>query len=236
MRKLAELTFFIFSYFLDFLLALARGFPDNILTMIARISGRLEEVSSTSVLIDTGAGLWYQVLIPACDAGKLSAKLGQDVILHTIHHIEGDPSRGQVIPRLIGFLSPEEKEFFTEFTKVKGIGARKALRALVRPVSEIASAIESKDAKALVALPEIGKRTAETIIAELNGKLTSFAGKSDQAVEAISDAGEQALMVLVQLGEKRADALSLIERALAVDPSASAEEIIQNVYKLKAGA
>ena len=190
--------------------------------MIARISGRLEEVTSTSAMLDTGAGLWYQVLIPACDAGKLSAKLGQDVILHTIHHIEGDPSRGQVIPRLIGFLSADEKEFFTQFTKVKGIGARKALRALVRPVSEIAAAIEAKDAKTLVALPEIGKRTAETIIAELNGKVTSFADNSQAQVAIISDAGEEALAVLTQLGEKRADALSLIERVIAVEPDATA--------------
>ena len=204
--------------------------------MIVRISGRLELVTSKSATIDTGAGLWYEVLIPACDAGKLSSMLGQDVILHTIHHIEGDPSRGQVTPRLIGFTAASDRDFFTRYTKVKGIGARKALRSLVRPVAEIAAAIEAKDAKVLVSLPEIGKRTAETIIAELNGKVSEFAGAKPQTVEAISDAGEEAVAVLTQLGEKRADALALVERVLAVDPNANAESIIQSVYKIKSGS
>ena len=204
--------------------------------MIVRISGRLEQVTSKSATIDTGAGLWYEVLIPACDAGKLSSMLGQDVILHTIHHIEGDPSRGQVTPRLIGFTSSSDRDFFTSYTKVKGIGARKALRSLIRPVAEIAAAIEAKDAKVLVSLPEIGKRTAETIIAELNGKVSEFAGTQTQTVESISDAGEEAVAVLTQLGEKRADALALVERVLAVEPNANAEAIIQGVYKIKSGS
>ncbi|HPS52742.1 MAG TPA: OB-fold domain-containing protein, partial [Phycisphaerae bacterium] len=133
--------------------------------MIARISGRVEEVTSASVLIDSGGGLCYEVLVAACDVGRLASRLGQEVVLHTIHIIDGDPTRGSLTPRLIGFLSQSDRAFFREFTKVKGIGVRKALRALVRPVAEIAAAIENKDNNALVALPEIGKRMAEQIIA-----------------------------------------------------------------------
>ena len=57
--------------------------------MIARIAGRLEETTDGSALIDAGAGLWYEVLIPACDLERLTRRLGQDVILHTIHYLEG---------------------------------------------------------------------------------------------------------------------------------------------------
>ncbi|MCK5113141.1 MAG: Holliday junction DNA helicase RuvA [Phycisphaerae bacterium] len=207
--------------------------------MIARITGRLEEITTSSVLIDTGDGLWYEVLIPVSDIDRLSAKLGSDIILHTIHHIEGDPSRGQVIPRLIGFLSEADREFFKAFTKVKGIGARKALRALARPAAEIAAAIENKDDKMLVSLPEIGKRTAEQIIAELHGKLAKFAGDLSAGASAKSQLPEpalEAISALVQLGEKHTDASALVERVLAVAPELqSAEEIIQQVYKLKAG-
>ncbi|MCD4825270.1 MAG: Holliday junction DNA helicase RuvA [Phycisphaerae bacterium] len=205
--------------------------------MIARITGRLEEVRTTSVLVDVGGGIWYEVLVPACDVGRLSGKLGQDVVLHTIHYIEGDPSRGQVTPRLIGFLGETDRDFFTAFTKVKGIGVRKALRALVRPVAEIAAAIEAKDAKMLVALPEVGKRTAETIIAELHGKMDEFAGEvtATEAAE-LSEPGTEAVAVLIQLGEKRPDAVALVERILAVAPELQTpEDIIQQAYKLKAG-
>ncbi len=210
--------------------------------MITRITGQLEEVSSTSAMISVGA-FWYEVMVAACDVGKLSSRIGREIVLHTIHTVEGDPSRGQVTPRLIGFLAEGDREFFKTFTKVKGIGARKALRALVRPISEVAAAIENKDAKILVALPEIGKRTAEQIIAELHGKVSQFAGEYSSETDAkagevstMSAAGTEAIAVLIQLGERRSDAIALVDRVLAVASELETpEEIIQQVYKLKAG-
>ena len=207
--------------------------------MIARIAGKLEEVSPNSILLIVNDVFGYEILIPSASIDKFSSMLGSDVVLHTIHIIEGDPSRGQVQPRLIGFLSESDKEFFKIFTKVKGIGTRKALRALVRPIAEIASAIESKDAKFLTTLPEIGKRTAETIIAALNGKVVEFVGsdieENQQASSStISLAGNEAISALVQLGERPAEAAILVERILSVAPEIdTAEEIIQQVYKIK---
>jgi Holliday junction DNA helicase RuvA len=203
--------------------------------MIARITGRLTEVTTNSAMLEVG-GLWYEVLVPACDVGRLSAKIGREITLHTIHIVEGDPSRGSTVPRLIGFLAEEDRAFFKAFTTVKGIGVRKALRALVRPVPEVAAAIEGKDDKLLKSLPEIGKRTAETIIAELHGKVSDFAG--DVVAEAdsqpLSEAGQEALAALVQLGEKRADAESLVQRVLKVEPDlTTAEQIIPLAFKLK---
>lgn len=206
--------------------------------MIARIMGRLEETTETSALIDGGAGLWYEVLLPAWEVERLARRIGQDVVLHTIHIIEGDPARGAVQPRLIGFSSEADRAFFQTFTKVKGIGVRKALRALVRPSAQIAAAIEKKDSAFLTALPEIGKRTAEQIIAELHGKLGEFLGEGVAAESTVplSEAAAEAVAVLVQLGERRVDALALVERVLAVAPELSnPETIIQQVYRLKGG-
>ncbi|MBN1943738.1 MAG: hypothetical protein JW849_10640 [Phycisphaerae bacterium] len=206
--------------------------------MIARIAGRLEEAAGASALIDCGAGLWYEVLLPTWEVERLARRVGQDVVLHTIHIVEGDPSRGAVAPRLIGFATEIDRAFFQTFTKVKGIGVRKALRALVRPVAQIAAAIEKKDADFLTALPEIGKRTAEQIIVELHGKLGEYAGELSTGAEAepMPEAGVEAVAVLVQLGERRADALALVERVLAVAPElTNPETIIQQVYRLKGG-
>ncbi|RPI58139.1 MAG: hypothetical protein EHM48_10495, partial [Planctomycetaceae bacterium] len=124
------------------------------------------------------------------------------------------------------------------FTTVKGIGIRKALRALVRPVAEVAAAIQAKDARYLVDLPEIGKRTAEQIIVEIHGKVEAFAGASPAATseQGMSEAAAEAVAVLVQLGERRADAIALVDRVMAVAPDTeSPEAIIQHAYKLKAG-
>ncbi len=206
--------------------------------MIARIAGRLEEVSSDCALIDTGDGLWYEVRLAACDSERLSRRIGQDIVLHTIHYFEGDPSHGTQAPKLIGFINDSDRDFFRVFITVKGVGIRKALRALIRPVAEVAGAIQAKDVKSLTALPEIGKRTAEQIIAELNGKVDAFAGEmAGQAEVELPAAGEEAISVLVQLGERRADAMALVQRVLAVAPDIdSPEEIIQQAYKLKAGS
>jgi len=205
--------------------------------MIARITGRLEAVANGSALIDAGCGLCYEVLVPAFDVERMSRHVGQDVRLHTIHFLEGDLSHGQAAPRLVGFGDETDREFFRLFTTVKGIGIRKALRALLRPVAEVAAAIQNKDAKMLVALPGIGKRAAETIIAELHGKVEPFAGEAAGAAMELPQGAEEAVAVLVQLGERRADAMALVERVLAVAPElSSAEAIIQRVYKLKAGS
>lgn len=203
--------------------------------MIARLSGRLEQVSLGAALIDAGNGLWYEVLVPAFDVERLSRRAGQEVVLHTIHYVEGNPAHGVQTPRLIGFLAEGDREFFRVFTTVKGIGVRKALRALARPVGEIAAAIQAKDSKFLVALPEIGRRTAEQIIAELHGKVEAFAGQATRAEVEMPGAGAEAIAVLVQLGERRSDAVALVERVLAVAPELNVPEaILQQAYKLKA--
>lgn len=207
--------------------------------MISRIAGRLEQVDSDGALIDAAAGLWYEVRIPACDVERLSRRVGQDVALHTIHYIEGDPARGSLVPRLVGFLTESDRAFFRIFTTVKGVGIRKALRALVRPAAEIAAAIRAKDTKTLVALPEIGRHLAERLITELQGKVDEFAGDAPIGAaepSEMSEAAAEAVAVLVQLGERRADAVALVDRVLAVAPEAdSPEGIIQHVYRLKAG-
>ena len=212
--------------------------------MISRMTGRLESLCEGEALVDLGAGLCYEVHVPACDAQRLGHCTGQDVTLHTIHYLEGDPARGNLLPRLVGFLSEMDREFFRIFITVKGIGIRKALRALARPMSEVAAAIVAKDVRALKDLPEIGPRMAERLITELADKVAAYAGPA-MAVpgaaatgppEKMSEPAREAVSVLVQLGERRNDAIALVDRVLAVAPeAASTEAIIQAVYRLKGG-
>jgi Holliday junction DNA helicase RuvA len=89
--------------------------------------------------------------------------------------LEGTPGRGNLVPRLVGFLSEVEREFFDLICEVDGVGVRKALRAIIRPVGEIATAIDEQDAKALATLPGIGAATAERMIAKLRRRMPKFA-------------------------------------------------------------
>jgi len=207
--------------------------------MIAKISGTLAEVANGLALIEIGE-IGYEVMIPGYAQQLLAGKLGQQVSLYTLEYLEGSlATGGNLVPRLIGFPHSEERSFFQRFTSVKGVGMRKALKALSIPVSRVAGAIESKDTRLLQTLPGVGKRLADQMIATLSGKLDEFAlvaaaergGTSDWA-----QAHSEALEILLQLGERRSDAQELIERVRQVDPKMDRpEQIVQAVYRLKAG-
>lgn len=202
--------------------------------MIARIRGILEEVGEGSALLDTGNGLAYEVLVPAGDTERLGRKRGQEIVFHTLHYVEGDPARGSQTERLVGFLRPEDRDFFRTLTTVKGIGIRKALRALSRPIPEVAAAIQAKDIRYLVKLPEIGKRTAEQLVLELHERMAAFAGAGAAAASEMSEAAQAAVMALVSLGERRSDAVALIERVHAVAPEIdSVDELIRQAFRIR---
>jgi len=98
------------------------------------------------------------------------------VTLHTIHYIDGNPQKGgRMTPRLVGFDTAIERQFFEVFCSVPGLGVKKALRALVRPVRDIAHSIEQQDIKALTTMPGVGAAMAEKIVAQLRRKMAKFA-------------------------------------------------------------
>ncbi len=189
--------------------------------MISAITGTLKRVDEDRVHVQMG-NILFELLVPAADIQQLEASVGNELTFHTIFYLQGDASGGNIEPRLIGFLRPEDKKFFTLFTTVKGIGPRTALRALTVPVGEIAQAIESRDGRALVKLDGIGKRTAELIIAELAGKVSNFAypisireGQPARGAIRRSPEEEDAISALLSLGERRTDAEHLVDRARA---------------------
>ncbi len=142
--------------------------------MITRITGRLTALAEDELTLAIGA-FDYEVCIPEFTRRQLQSQVGQEVSLHTIEYFEGNPMQGRMTPRLVGFLSEAEREFFELFCSVDGVGVKKALRAMVRPVREVATAIEEQDATVLSSLPGVGPATAERIIAKLRRKVPKFA-------------------------------------------------------------
>ncbi|NLE28727.1 MAG: hypothetical protein GX629_03540 [Phycisphaerae bacterium] len=209
--------------------------------MIVRITGKLISVNEGNLVLDRD-GIWQEINIPAFAQGMLSGKVGQSITLYTIEYYEGTAVGGNLFPRLVGFLEPEERTFFMEFIKVKGLGYRKALKALALPISEIATAIENADVKLLSHLPEIGKRTSEQLVASLKGKLDRFAYAGQRTVvgepvlEELDQLQREALEVLIQLGEKRNEAVEMIQKISKADPSITDPgKIVEAVYRRKAG-
>jgi len=206
--------------------------------MIARITGVVAEVGEGSAILDRD-GMGYEVLVPRYAIGELTAARGKSITLHTLEYVEGNPGGGNLIPRLVGFPSVSEMRFFELFTRVKGIGMRKALRALSEPVARIAAAIESSDAKLLGRLPGIGARTADQIVAELRGKVSQFvfAGPAGAARPQWSQPQRDALDILTALGERRHEAEQWVARVAETHPHIqAAEDIVKAAYRLRSGA
>lgn len=204
--------------------------------MICRIEGEIVSVTSGRAELRVG-DLVYELLIPAIDTQRLGTMVGETVEFHTLQYYEAQGQGATLLPRLIGFASREDRAFFELFTTVKGLGNRKALRALELPFVDIACAIVEKDADLLKSLPEIGKRTAETIIVELAGKVDRFVEVKGEAARASVpqlEIARDAITVLVQLGESKLTAKHLVDRVLAADPElATADQLVAAAFRLK---
>lgn len=202
--------------------------------MITKITGKLVQLSPTEATLGVGA-FEYQVYIPEFVRRQLQPLLGSDVSLRTIEYLEGNPQQGRLTPRLIGFMSDAEREFFDAICSVDGVGVKKALRAMVRPVREVATAIEEQDVKQLATLPGIGPAMGERIVAKLRRKMAKFAlmiskeFPPDQGTA--HDVLHEAYEALIGLGHTAADARQRIESvAGGKQKFKTVEDLLNEIY------
>ncbi|HMO15685.1 MAG TPA: helix-hairpin-helix domain-containing protein [Pirellulaceae bacterium] len=186
--------------------------------MITKIRGKLLSITDEEATLDIPP-FEYAVLIPDFTRRRIQLSIGEEVVLHTIHYLEGNPAQGsRLMPRLVGFVSEIEREFFELFCSVDGVGVRKALRAMVRPVPDVALAIEQEDAKTLSTLPGIGAATADRVIAKLKRKMPKFAllVATDMGDDGVKrDVIEETYQILLTLGHSDAEARRLLEEPLS---------------------
>ncbi len=205
------------------------------INLINKITGQLIAVHEDVLMLRIGA-FEYEILIPEFTRRRLQNELNQEITLHTIEYIEGNPMQGRMTPRLIGFLSEIEREFFELFCSVDGVGVKKALRSMVRPVKEVATAIEEQDTKSLSALPGIGAAMAERIIAKLRRKVPKFAllvgGEEKHAAEVEPDVISETYDLLRSLGHNESEARRLIDAALSSKKKyKDVQSLIEAIYQ-----
>ncbi len=204
--------------------------------MIAYLRGPILRRTEDAIVVEAG-GVGYEVHLPAIVAQSLVPPLEGDRPIVELY-ISFHSTQNQPKPLLIGFLNQVEQEFFERFITVDGLGPTKAMKAIIRPIHQIADAIERKDIPYLVRLPGIGQRTAEKVVATLHGKLGKYAllrGPEAREVRTADDFVAEVIEVLTtQLGHRPPEARRMVDEAKRRHPSiASAEELFQEVYRIE---
>lgn len=200
--------------------------------MIGYLEGKILQKKDDRILLLTNH-VGYEILLPAFVMEGMAEKQSGDDVSFYIYYQQ---TERQPKPVLIGFNLEAEREFFQHFISVEDIGPLKAVKALNVPIREIARAIESKNVNALKQLKGIGNRTAQKIIATLEGKMDKFAliRKSEKKdIVVAENLLEQVLDVLVnQLGHKMPDAKKMVTEAMQRNSSISTpEELFEEVYR-----
>jgi holliday junction DNA helicase RuvA len=207
--------------------------------MITKMTGTLVRVLDEEARLQVGP-YEFQVMLPECVRRQVQTRTGAEITFHIIEYIEGNQNSNRMIPRRIGFLHESELEFFELFCTVDKIGPKKALKAMGRPVRELADAIQRQDVKWLTTMPGIGKQSAEQIIATLRTKVTRFAlmatpgdavdGQASTA--AIDDSVfELAYAALLSLGLSPVDARNRLDLAArSGKPVKTVEEVLKVVF------
>ncbi len=200
--------------------------------MIAYISGKILAKQDDRVIVLANQ-IGYEVMLPAVVMESLAQKEAGDEIALYVYHQQ---TERQPKPVLIGFISEVEKEFFQQFISVEDIGPLKAAKAMTIPVAEIGRAIEERDVAALARMKGIGKRTAQKIVATLEGRMGKFALMRVPPIASprpLEEFGQQVLEVMVrQLGHRVADAKRMIADALRRNQAiTTAEDLFEEVYR-----
>ena len=184
--------------------------------MISFLRGKLVYKAPPLLILEVN-GVGYEVEAPMTVFYQLPG-IGDDITLQT-HLIVREDAHN-----LFGFTSIEEKNLFKTLLKINGVGAKLALTILSGQTPEqFKVCIQNGDTQALVRLPGVGQKTAERLIIELRGKLSTLDKNVAQVLPTINSAVDEAISALCSLGYKPLDASRMVQ---AIQPDGKSCEMI----------
>lgn len=167
--------------------------------MIGRLTGVLLEKNPPQILLDV-QGVAYELDVPMSTFYNLPV-LHEKVVLHTQLIVREDAHL------LYGFGSLDERTAFRQLLKISGVGPRLALSVLSGlSLADLADAVARRESGRLTKIPGVGKKTAERLLLELQGKFVATGTDANQGAVAPSS-GSDIINALLALGynEKEAD-------------------------------
>jgi len=197
--------------------------------MIGTIRGTLVNKHPPDILVDVG-GVGYEIQVPMTTLFQLP-ELGSEVSLVTHFVVREDAQL------LYGFIDERDRTLFRQLIKVSGVGPKLALAILSgMDAASFARCVQRDDLSSLVALPGVGKKTAERLLVEMRDKLEGWLGQVGGAGESSISAGPETDIVadaesaLVALGYRPAEASRMVA-AVNDDGVGDSEELIRRALK-----
>ena len=197
--------------------------------MIGRIRGTLVHKQPPDILVEVG-GVGYEIQVPMTTLFQLP-EMGAEVSLLTHFVVREDAQQ------LYGFIDERDRALFRQLIRVSGVGPKLALTILSgMDAPSFARCVQRADASSLVALPGVGRKTAERLLVEMRDKLGDGAGAATGGIAAapMTDAVADAESALVALGYKPAEASKAVA-AVNDDGVAGSEELIRRGLKSMVG-
>ena len=200
--------------------------------MISSVKGKLEGVTSESVIIDVN-GLGVEAIVPVTVINRLP-KIDENVRLYTYLHVREDAMQ------LYGFLEKEDLDFFKLLITVNGIGPKAAIAVLSSmPADILTFAILSEDIKTIEKAQGIGAKTAKKLVLELKDKVgiikqaknaSSVDYNSEIATGINSEIKREAAEVLAALGYSQTEAVKAIS-TVEISEKMTSEELVKLALK-----
>jgi len=188
--------------------------------MISSISGKIQYSTNDALIVDVH-GIGFEVFAPKHIL--LESQAGDSIFLYTYLVVRED------LLALYGFQTAEEKHFFLLFLGVEGIGPKLAMAVISNlSLDTIRRAVVSEQAEVFSRVPGIGKKTAQKILIQLQGKVgTAEDGTEIRKGTPIDD---QVLEALTGLGYSVVEAQSAIQ-ALPKDIPDDVEEKLRTTLQ-----
>jgi Holliday junction DNA helicase RuvA len=194
--------------------------------VIARLSGTLLEKQPDRVVLDVG-GVGYAVAISFQTFRELP-EAGASAVLLVHTHVREDTLA------LFGFGSEREKKLFEMLISVSGVGPKLALTLLSGiPAGELVAALAQADARRLVSIPGIGKKTAERLTLELKEKAEKLFVPS--AATGASAEAQDVVSALVNFGYKKSEAERAVESLVRRGAPASFSDFLKDALAALSG-
>ena len=200
--------------------------------MIGRIRGTLVHKQPPDILVEVG-GVGYELQVPMTTLFQLP-ELGSEVSLVTHFVVREDAQL------LYGFIDERDRALFRQLIKVSGVGPKLGLTILSGMDSaSFARCVQRDDISSLIALPGVGKKTAERLLVEMRDKLKDWLGQPEGGagpltggitIEPVTDVVADAESALIALGYKPAEA-SKVVAAVNDDSVGDSEELIRRALK-----